>query len=151
MNRYVAVILGVLIALAVGAGYVAYEFHHYWSVTVPKADAAEWAGGMIVRHLKRTNGQWPRSWEDLRDDYEAGVAQVGRTWMFEDLVNRIVVDWDADPLQLAKAKPNDQEPPFHVVRARDGKDANWGGFEPNEMIFDYLRKHPPTTQPSDAK
>lgn len=151
MSKRVGVILGVLISLIVAAGYVAYEFNHYWSVTVPKAYAAWWVGDLVIDHMDRTGGRWPREWDDLREDYDAAIKRSGKVWTFEDLMKHIEVDWNADPAQLATAEPNKHGPPFHVIRARDGRDASWGGHEPNQMIFDYLRERSPATQPADTK
>jgi hypothetical protein len=56
------------------------------------------------------------------------------------LRTRIVVDWQADPKQLAQARPQAGHPPFVVIRARQDDQAHWAGFEPNQMILDYLLK-----------
>ena len=108
--------------------------------TIPDAYAAEWVGGMVVHHMAANGGAWPTGWEDLRDDYEASVAEVGRPWTFEELRNRVQVDWSADPRRLAEAVPPAKGPPFRVIWLRSGSNAHWRGFEPNQTVYDYLHQ-----------
>jgi hypothetical protein len=102
--------------------------------TVRDAYAAEWVAGMTIRYMDAHHGAWPRGWDDLRETYEASVEEVGHPWKFEELRERVAVDWDAVPAALA-----DAEPPRRVVSLKSGSTAHWAGNEANEMIRDYLR------------
>ena len=41
----------------------------------------EWVASMCVEHMKANNNQWPRSWDDVRDDYQTiqGAGESGRS------------------------------------------------------------------------
>ena len=135
------VILSIAFLLATGGAW--YLYHRVDSV-VRNAYAVEWVAGMIVDHLKAHDGDWPRNWDDLRDDYELGVRKVGRPWTLDELRDRVVVDWSADSQLLAaqaRQSPTDGTPPFHVIRPVDGSTDHWRSTEPNEIIAAYFRKN----------
>lgn len=106
--------------------------------------AVWWVGDMIVMHLEKNEDRWPESWDDLRDDYDACVEEAGQPWTFQELRNRVEIDWNADPEALRALPPDENgDAPFRVVRLRDGSEAYYVGREPNRMIHRYLQKLPP--------
>lgn len=129
-----------LLLILLYGSYTVYRVAH---VHVPNAYAMERTGGLIVEHLRANDNAWPKGWEDLRDDFGAANAASRTSFTFEELQQRIEIDWDADPVALAKVKPSSDKPPFRVVGIRDGKDVAWGATEPNRMIHEYLREQFP--------
>ena len=141
MKRRRVLLAVVILALLSGAGAVYYASH---AITAPQdAYAVEWVAGMVIEYMKTHNGAWPRNWEDLRTPYETCAQRSGRPWPFEHLRERVDVDWEADPAQLATAPDTGTEPPFKVIWLRSGRQTHWQDHEPNRMIFDYLRSRKP--------
>ncbi len=62
--------------------------------------AVWWVADMVVEHLDANDGEWPKNWNALRDDYQTCVKRSGRPWEFEQLRTRVAVDWDANPKKL---------------------------------------------------
>lgn len=127
------VIVALVVALLCGVGYVAFSVHHYVAETVPNSYAVEWVGGIVVDYLRKNDGRWPQSWEDLRPVYEQHVSQVGRSWTFDELMSRVRVRWDVDIEQVRRLP----KPPDGLIFLRNGGHENWG-LEPNEMVHRYL-------------
>ena len=144
MRRRRIVICAVVFVLTV-AGWAAY--HIVSAVrSVPDAYAAWDTGTLIIEYLDTHDGKWPRSWDDLRAA-AASAPKHNRTLYgagaYHDLPSRVRVDWEADPKEIARAECREGTPPVHVVTRVDGTDFRvvWVGAEPNEMIWDYLRRH----------
>jgi len=95
---------------------------------------------MVVKYMERNEGRWPNDWDDLKEPYELGVAQVGRPWTFDELRSRVDVDFSADPNELAKARLHNGRVPFRVISLRSGYYHYWEGSEPNVRIWEYLQK-----------
>ena|SRR5258706_16333366 len=134
-------ILAVVILLAVYFGYGIYEMAF---VLIPNSYAAWITGDLIVEYMKTHSDRWPRSWDELRQAKES-LKRQGRPiyWKFEELPQKIKIDWSADPVALAKAQSLSNEVPFQVVTKLDGSrvDARWGeDTEPNRKIYDYLKE-----------
>lgn len=119
-----------------------HSIYHAVTTTVPNCYAAWWVADMVVEHMKSHDGAWPRGWEDLSAPYEACVERSGRHWTFEELQQRVDVDWQADPKVLAEAS-NDERPPFRVIWLRDGSSTYWNHAEPNGIVWEYLHAHRP--------
>ncbi len=102
------------------------------------AYAVSWVAGMVTQHLEANNEEWPRCWEDLRDDYEVAALASGRPWSFEELTWRVNVDWRADTEQLTNVLSRGER--LRVIWLRDGLIAYWGREEPNQIIGEYLRE-----------
>jgi len=121
------------IAVALVAIYV------FWSAnkTMRNAYATWWAADMVVAHLQKNRDQWPKSWSDLRDDYEECVQTSGEPWTFDEIRNRVYIDFSATTDQL-KRSANASGPEFDVIHAADGSNAHWQSREPNTIIFNYL-------------
>jgi len=141
------IIAAALLIFLIGViGYVIHRVNHVVTVTVPNAYAMEWVSGMVIGHMEANQGQWPRGWDELRDDYEAAVEQSGGPWSFEDLRSRSSVDWDADPKELVQAEWEGDGPPFYVVTVKEGKHVYWEPTEPNTRILEYLRQREVETE-----
>ena len=145
MKRWKIIVIVVSVLLVGGIVHVVRRIRE-----MPQnAYAQEWVGGIVVDYLRQNDDRWPRSWEDLRPIYEQHVEEVGnRPWTFEELQSRVVVQWDVDVTQLRKASSVDAGPPFSVIRLRDGTNTHWSGFEPNEMVRQYLIKTDARQPPS---
>lgn len=139
MGRKRKIVLLIVSAIVAIGGYVGYTVLHIASQSVRDSYAVEWVAGMVIDHMKAHDGAWPASWEDLKDDYESATKEVGQPWTFEELRNRVDVDWSADPNKLLQATPREDGPPFHVIWLRDGSHVSWQGYEPNGMILRYLK------------
>lgn len=107
---------------------------------------------MIIEYLKANDDAWPDDWEDLRRVYPAAVKPNGNHYCSFELARGCMeIDFEADPVELAKARPQPGELPFRVVSPVDDE-ARPGGWEPNQRIFEYLtsRSTAGEPQPPDA-
>ncbi len=77
---------------------------------------------MLIRHVARTRGAWPASWNDMQEDFKPADADYGTPdW---DVLKRIVeVDFAFNPESLAKDRFDVEEPP-RVVWLKDRPDTN---------------------------
>ncbi|MEX2308221.1 MAG: hypothetical protein WD738_11540 [Pirellulales bacterium] len=136
MRRVGLKIVACILVVALGVGGWAI---HRSMEGVRNAYAVWWVADMVVEHLKANNGAWPRNWDELRDDYQTCVERSGQPWSFEELQNRVAIDWRADPSQLAALANRDFTPPFCVIWLSDGTNSHWEHAEPNQIIADYLK------------
>ena len=111
--------------------------------TVRNCYAQWWVADMVILHLNANDQQWPQSWNDLRDDYEVCIKRSGKPWTFEELSERVTVDWSAETDSLRSLHSGNSTPSFRVIWPGDGSSAHWESREPNSMIADYLTLHPP--------
>lgn len=132
-----------LTILLLGAGFAVYGVYRTRE-EIHNSYAVWWAADMVIEHMKIHDGKWPAGWEDLREPYEICAEQSGRPWTFEELQERVAIDWHADPNNLAMAATKNGKPTFRVIWLRDGSDAHWKEREPNKMVYDYLKKSPST-------
>ncbi|HEV8067230.1 MAG TPA: hypothetical protein VGP76_05815 [Planctomycetaceae bacterium] len=88
---------------------------------------------MVIEYLKANDNAWPKDWDDLRKPYETCALRSGRPWSFEELHDRVEVDWVADAKSRLKT---DQM--TRVIWLRDGTTAHWEHRDPNQMIREYL-------------
>jgi len=132
----VALILGVVLVVAGGAWYAVHMARQVL-VVVNDAYAVEWTTTFIIEHMKANNNQGPRGWEDLKDEHDRLGSADNYPCPWEKLQTRVVVDWNADPVELAKADIR-ADPPFRVIRIVDGSKHQWKGMEPNRMNLEYL-------------
>ena len=117
---------------------VALIYRHFDN-NIRNAYAQWWVADMVRLHLHENEQQWPRSWNDLRDDYDACVKLSGRPWSFEELSTRVTVDWSVETETLRELSSTNDRPPFRVIWATDGSTKHWQHREPNTMIFEYLK------------
>ena len=126
----------VLAACVAGVGY-AFFVYRTMDGTIRNMYAVWWVADMVTLHLAANNESWPHSWDDLRDDYEYCVKTSGRPWSFEELSQRVVVDWNVDTQKMEQAVADGSD--FRVIWLRDGSNSSWRGREPNQILKDYLR------------
>jgi len=127
-----------LIVLLVGSG--GWYCYHLADTVVRNSYAVWWAADMVIHHLESTDNRWPTGWDDLRDDYEALAVGSGRPWTFDEIRERVEVDWKADPDQLTRKATEYPTESFRVVWLLDGSDHHYQDHEPNEMIAGFLDK-----------
>ncbi|MBL8813124.1 MAG: hypothetical protein JNM43_23350 [Planctomycetaceae bacterium] len=96
------------------------------------AYASDWTSIFVIEHL-RTSGDWPRSWDDLRDEYDRLAPASHYAWTFDELQTRVWFDWKADCDEVRKA-----DPPQKVFRLTNGRQISFNG-DPNDLIREYLR------------
>ena len=97
-----------------------------------------WAADMVTEHLKSNDDKWPRSWDELRDDYDTCVTRSGSPWTFNEIQQRVKIDFTVTTASLTEAALLANKPNFDVITAVDGTDSHWQGREPNTIIFNYL-------------
>ena len=93
-----------------------------------------WHSSDLPPALGATTLEPPQEWEDLRKPYETCVLRSGRPWSFEELRDRVEVDWGAD----AKSRLTTNQT-TRVIWLRDGTDAYWESHEPNRLVREYLK------------
>lgn len=133
------IFLAIVALAAIGCAVGGYAIDR----TTKNAYAVWWVADMVVEHLKANEHEWPRSWDDLKDDYETCASRSGQPWTFEQLRSRVNVDFNADVEKLRSSAKEDSEPNFRVIWLSDGRDDHWGQREPNMIIFDFLRDFSP--------
>ena len=125
--------------LAAFVACVAWAFFAYRSMdaTIRNAYAQWWVADIVTLHLEANDESWPNSWDELRDDYDTCVKTSGRPWSFEELSQRVIVNWNVDTIKLKKVVADGSD--FRVIWLRDGSNSSWRGREPNQILKDYLR------------
>lgn len=87
-------IIGLTALLVVGgiAYGVTYAMNFLDSTVKPRY-GIEWTSIFIVEHMESSDGQWPRGWEDLRDEFQHR-GEGHYAWTFEELQPLVEVRWD---------------------------------------------------------
>jgi hypothetical protein len=132
-------------------GFLGYAYHQVVHVVVPNAYAVWWTADLVIEHMERNGGAWPKSWKELEATAEVAhkgtvstnidghvIAEFRPRETIENLQQRVEINWNADPSVLAKATRPTEGPPFRVIRLHNGKSTHYEGREPNEMILRYL-------------
>ena len=125
------------VAVLVG-GWLAYDANR----AMRNSYTQWWAADMVTEHLKSNDNRWPRSWDELRDDYDTCVNRSGSPWTFDEIRQRVTIDFAATTASLTETALQENKPNFNVIRAADGTDYHWQGHEPNTIIFNYLIGQP---------
>ena len=99
---------------------------------------ATWDGAnLIIDHLRDHNGEWPKDWNDINLALQKrGQTRGGQS--IDELKRRLTIDFNAEPAKLVTEIAQGDQPPFNVIRLRNGKQTHWAGAEPNGLIYDYL-------------
>ena len=153
MTRRTRIIIGSVSALILAvAGFLAYAAYQAGHVVIPNAYAVWWTADLVIDHMEKHGGAWPRNWEELRVTSEQAykgtvstnldgtvIAEFRPRDTIEDLQKRVEIDWNADPRELVKAEFKEKGPPFRVIWLRNGKSTHYQGKEPNEMVLEYLK------------
>jgi hypothetical protein len=130
-------------AVVIVAGSCVWQVYDFLYGTIPDMYAQEWVAGMVIRYMKTHNARWLHDWDDLQEPFERAVAKVSRPWGFQQLRDRVLVDFTADPAALAMATMPEGAPPFRIIRLLSGKKCHWEMTEPNSMIWRYLKDKAP--------
>lgn len=154
------IIVAAIATILALAGFVVWL--GYQVAEVPRdAYAVWWTADLVIEHMEKNHGDWPRSWDDLRSTGEQAykgtvstnrdgtvIAEFRPRDTINELQQRVEIDWKADPKELAKADFKEKGPPFRVIWLRSGKSRHYSGKEPNQMILEYLKwKEKPSAGP----
>jgi hypothetical protein len=145
------IIVIVVTVLLAAVGFIIW--FGYQVFQVPRdAYAVWWTADLVIEHMQKHGGAWPRSWDELRatsDQAYKGTVSTNRDGTMiaefrprdtiDELKQRVEIDWKADPRALAKAEFKERRPPFRVIWLRNGKTTHYSGKEPNDMVLDYLK------------
>jgi hypothetical protein len=123
----VLAVAGVVIYIVLGFSYGIDDGYALWG-----------ASDMVIDYMRTHNGNWPRSWEDLRPQFNANNGRVGG-WSFSHYQDRVAIDFNADPDQLRRKSAASPQATFRVIWAK------WPfgvtvGDGPNQMLCDYFRQ-----------
>jgi hypothetical protein len=136
------VIQCIVAAVLVSVGYYAWLVFDAWR-HIPEAYAAWDAGTLCVCCLQRTDGNWPKNWDDLEriiepdDDcvFCRGVVGDGsdRSNRYRETIKRmqtiVRIDWNYVPKPGVMGNP---------VTKIDGGPLYLMWADPNYMIFDFV-------------
>jgi len=108
--------------------------------------AARQVARMIIAHLEAREGAWPRSWDDLRPCYADAGTTVEQRIPFEELSDRVIVDFFVEPDRLVEKHPGLRTGAFRVIYLRSGKKGGEATFDPvpldmvdaNELVYRYV-------------
>ncbi len=134
-RRWFLFSLGTLLVIVLS---VVWLYKHSISV-VMDCYIQERVAEMLIEHMERNGGVWPRNWDELVEAQEICEARGRMGWTLEEIRERCAVDFTATPSELVTAEVTDEAPPFRVVRLVSGKSHNWSGGEPNLRILEYLK------------
>ena len=140
-----------IIAVVLSCILAAVLIYRHIDNTIRNCYAQWWVADMVTLHLNENEQHWPRSSEDLQDDYEVCVKRSGKPWTFEELSTRVTVDWSIETDSLRTLPSNNDRPPFRVIWPTDGSSAHWESREPNAMIAEYLKLHPAAEEVTEQK
>jgi len=136
-TRYRTVIS--LIAISVVIASATFVIHRV-NQNIRNSYAVWWAADMVIAHLHDNDGQWPSDWNELRDDYDYLVEHSGRPWSFDELQQRVTIEWNASTNDMAeRLRAGDTN--LNVISSSDGSNSHWIDEEPNGKIAEYLKRH----------
>jgi len=102
--------------------------------------AAVQIAAMVNAYLEANEGTWPGSWDDLQPFYRVNGSVTGHDrCSFEEVRDSWGIDFHADPVELARAKPNPKGPPFRAIYQRHRRPLDFPEWEPNVRIHVRLR------------
>ena len=136
-KRYRPVFFGVLLALVVLAA-VGVCFMLPLGSGIDDGYALWGAGEMVIDYLKKHDGKWPRSWDDLRPQFSVNNGRVGG-WSFSQFQDRIRIDFNADPDDLRRKCAESSHATFQVIWAKRDSGVRVGD-DPNQTLCDYFRQ-----------
>jgi hypothetical protein len=105
------------------------------------------AADMVIDYMETHDGQWPRSWQDLRPQFQMDEGRVPG-WSFSEFQGRIAIDFEADARWLCEQAVESPRATFRVVWA-NGSHGVRIGDGPNQMLCDYFRRKAETKQPQN--
>lgn len=126
-----------LIAVVCGGLLFAYFALTLLGPGIDDAYALWGAGDMLIDYME-TQGEWPRSWDDLRPQFDLNNGRVGG-WSFAEYQERIRIDFTADPEELRRKSIVSPYASFRVIWARRDCGVRVGD-DPNQMLCNYFRQ-----------
>lgn len=126
--------------LVVGATWFVRSIHYGFVEGPLDCYATMYAAGTVRTYLMRNNDRWPIGWEDLRPIFEERYRLGENAITFDELKQRLEIDFEADSAELSLYEFKADAPPFKVFRLRNGRSSYWQGAEPNTLILEYLKK-----------
>jgi len=94
------------------------------------------AANLVIEYMEVNHGAWPRSWEELHKPF---LEHDGTDSNWEELPQRVGIDFTADPAKLATAEEANGDPPFRVVWSLAYPDARLPN-DPNRLLLHYLKE-----------
>lgn len=147
MSRRTKLILVLVAATLVGTViFVVFSIERSL-IAVRDSYIQERVASMLIEHLERNDGSWPRNWDDLAEAHEICEGRTGGVWSFEEIRATCGIDFDADTAKLLQASVPSEGPPFKVIYLLSGATHHWSGGEPNRIIHEYLLRR--AQRPSD--
>jgi hypothetical protein len=122
--------------------YAAYSYNE----TTRNAYTAWWAASMIIEHLDANDEHWPANWHELHDDYEICVKRSGSPWTFNEIRERVAVDFTIDSQKIRESLSTGNPPALRAIWLSDGTVSYFGKREPNSMILEYMKTKIATTK-----
>jgi len=133
-NRILAIVA--ILCLISGAAYLArgaYRLRAVSRAAVFGRLATEWVTTYVAIH----NGEWPRSWDSLREcirEY-AAVSGCNEEEMIEAVQACVAIDFQADPRVVATQTVGE----FDAIRSLDGYGVDHREYWQVEMLWDMLQ------------
>ena len=126
----VAIVLSVLVTIVFAATWTISFLKQV--VGIPhEAYASDWTAAFVIDHVRST-GEWPKNWDDLRDEYDRLAVPAHYAWTFEELQMLVKVDWNTDVSQIRLSKT-----PVVLIRLTSGRRVSFNG-DPNQLIYDFV-------------
>ncbi|MCX5662009.1 MAG: hypothetical protein NTW19_20205 [Planctomycetota bacterium] len=149
-HRRIVVILavaGLVLLLGIGIAF------HYLSQTNLDRYACADAGVLVAVYMRSHDGAWPRGWDDLKGVYRSFQDEWERRRAFEDMMDRVQIDFTIDGEALRKDPP-DRKSLASAIKPRRRIDFCHGSQMAEGILLHYL-EHPETfmetTQPAMTK
>jgi hypothetical protein len=115
---------------------VGFWWLHDMAAEAVERNALDHTRDMLIRHVSRTHGQWPGSWDDLAADFEPADAGYG-TPSLDALKEVVAVDFTFDPRSAAGDDVDRASPP-RVIWLKSRPDAV-DGRKVNARLIEVLR------------
>ena len=129
----IGICLGLVLLVVVGVYSV------FASVNAAMDSYAIWDAALaVIHHMETHDGAWPTDWRQLEDSFATTPRLMGPGW--DNLRERVEIDWSSDPRELAKTVLRDDQPPFKAIWLKSGSEVYWLGAEPNTLIHAYLNE-----------
>src|SRR6187549_1193502 len=120
------IIVGVGITLLLASGGV-YWFVQEQGEIIHDAYCIDRASAMVIQFMDDNDGNYPRSWNDLRPSLEK-LRGHDNSFSFEEIQLRVEIDFAAHP----RDKVGDDTRRF--VWLKSGRHVSWGKPDPSERI-----------------
>ncbi|MCA9028840.1 MAG: hypothetical protein KDA86_26795 [Planctomycetaceae bacterium] len=116
-QRIVAMAAAVIVLIIVGTPLAGFLWLRSAVVRETEWNALWHTQTMIIRHLARTRGEWPRSWDDLEPDFQP-TNHSHRTDSTQTLHDCVNVDFDLD---LQEVDLSETEDPPKFISLKSGR------------------------------